>query len=141
MARKVNAKGRNKSQSFVMLRHDIMDSSAWLSLSPVARCVWTEVVRRYNGANNGNIPLSCREVSERLRISKDTAGRAFDDLMERGFITIAVDSAFRVKLKKSRRWRLTHLYADYNCDEKTPTNEWKKWKNKTRSDNEDNTVR
>ena len=47
------AKGRSKGQ-FVCLRHDIMKSKAWRSLSPSARCLWTEIVFRFNGRNNGN---------------------------------------------------------------------------------------
>ena len=114
-----------------MLRFDIMQSAAWLSLDPVARCLWTEIVFRYNGYNNGNIGLSCREAAERLNVSKDTAARAFNDLQDRGFITIAVDSAFRIKTKQSRRWRLTHEQAheNYEPHERLPSNDWRKWEN------------
>ncbi len=117
-------KGRNKGRTFSMLRHDLMDSPAWLSLSPVAISVYTMVIRRFNGHNNGDIPLSCREVSERLKVSKDTASRVFDELLDKGFLKIGEDSSFDRKTKKSRRWVLTHE----PFENVSPTNEWKSFR-------------
>ncbi len=117
-------KGRSMGRTFSMLRHDLMDSPAWLSLGPVAIGVYTMVIRRFNGHNNGDIPLSCREVSERLKVSKDTASRAFDELMDKGFLRIGEDSSFDRKTKKSRRWVLTHEPFKST----SPTNEWKSFK-------------
>jgi hypothetical protein len=119
-----NRNGRSKGQTFSMFRHDLMDSPAWLSLGPVAISVYTMVIRRFNSKNNGDIPLSCREVSERLKVSKDTASRAFDELMGKGFLKIGEDSSFDRKTKKSRRWVLTHEPLKNS----SPTNEWKLFK-------------
>lgn len=115
-------KGRGKSHSFVMLRFDMMDSAAWRRLSPNARCVWMEIVRRYNGFNNGDIPLSCREAAELCNISKNTAGRAFQELQDKGFVKIGQYAGFKNKHRVSTRWEITHE----RCDDKPPTNEWKK---------------
>jgi hypothetical protein len=119
------SKGRSKGQ-FIMLRHDIIKSPAWRSLSTDARCVWTEIGLRFNGENNGEIPLSCREAAEFCNISKGTAKRAFDELLDRGFIKVGWFSSFTYKFKKSRRWILTHE----KNDGKPPTNEWRTWKPK-----------
>lgn len=116
----MKAKGRN-GYKFAMLRHDIMDSAAWRSLKPPARVVWTEIVRRYNGENNGQIPLSTREAAQLCNISNDTAANAFNALIEAGFIKIGAYSDFRLKTRKSRRWILTHE----RLDDKPPTNEWR----------------
>ena len=72
-------KGHGKG-TFVMVRHDIMKSPAGRSLSSNARCVWREIMFRYKGDNNGDIPLSCRETAELLGIGKSTAYRAFAEL-------------------------------------------------------------
>ena len=122
--RAINRKGRSKYRAFVMLRHDMMDSPAWLSLGPAARCVWTEVSRRYNSFNNGEIALSCREAAERIGVTKDTAAKAFNELIEKGFLRVGEDSSFTVKYKKSRRWILTH----HMVGRVPPTNEWQRWK-------------
>ena len=118
------SKGRSKA-TFVMLRHDMMDSEAWQALPCPARCVWLEITKRYNSYNNGKIPLSCREVANLCNISKNTASLCFSELIEKGFIRVTEDAAFNVKTKKSRRWRLTH---ELSHDRKCPTNEWKTWK-------------
>ena len=114
-------KGRQKGHNFVMLRHDIMDSPAWKFLSPNARCVWLEIMRRYNGNNNGNIALSCREAAELCNISKNTAARAFQELQDTGFIKIGTFAGFKNKHRVSTRWVVTHE----RCDNKPPTNEWR----------------
>lgn len=107
-----------------MLRFDMFDSPAWRHLPSEAQALWLHIRRRYNGTNNGEIPLSCREAAELLNISKNTASRAFERLIEHGFIKIGEDSDFRLKLRKSRRWIMTHeAYAS-----RGPTNEWRDWK-------------
>ncbi len=116
-------KGRGKGHSFVMLRHDIMDSPAWRSLNCNARCAWLEIMRRYKGTNNGDIGLSCRELAVLCNISKATASRALKDLQETGFIKIDTFAGFKNKYRVSTRWIVTH--EPYG--EQKPSNEWKKW--------------
>lgn len=117
---KTNRKGRNKG-TFVMLPHHMMDSPAWQSLSANAQALWIHICRRYNGGNNGDIPLSCREAAEKLNVSKNTASKAFAELSDRGFVKIGEDSDFRLKVKRARRWVMTH----HVLDSKAPTNEWR----------------
>lgn len=123
MSKYAKNKGRS-GPKFVMLRHDIMDSLAYRSLDAVARCVLHEIARRYNGNNNGQIPLSCREAAELVNISKDTASRAFKKLITAGFIKEHEDNYLNVINRKSRRWAITYE----QCDESLATNEWRKFK-------------
>lgn len=123
MGKYTKAKGRGK-HNFVMLRHDMMKSAAWLSLSAKARCVWTEIMLRYNGNNNGEIPLSCREAGELCNIGKGTAKRAFDELKDKGFIKIGSYAGFQNKYRYATRWIVTHEFLDG----KQPTNEWRNFK-------------
>jgi hypothetical protein len=122
------AKDRRKkhSERFAPLPHHVARSHAWRHLSANARCVWLELALRYNGQNNGEIPLSCREVADDLGISKNTAGKAFAQLVEVGLIRMTADSSFNLKTKKARRWRLTH-YADDRTG-KASSGEWHKWR-------------
>lgn len=136
MARKKNPRDKGP---FTQLLHHMQRSEAWQSLSPRARAVFLEIQARFNGTNNGLIPLSCREASELCNISKDTASRAFNDLIDRGFIRLARDASFATK-RISRLWRLTHKIDNRNGHQ--PTNEWKAYrKNKTQSDKGDSIVR
>jgi hypothetical protein len=119
-------KGRS-SPRFIMLRYDLIDSEAWRSLPAAAQTLWLHIRRRYNGDNNGNIPLSCREGAELLGVSKNTANNMFEALINRGFIKVGQDSSFSLKLKKSRCWILT----DEGYAGQAPTSDWRNWK-KTR---------
>lgn len=122
--RRTDRQGRSHP-SFIMLRHDMMESEAWKSLSVASQALWLYIRKRYNGNNNGEIPLSCREASSFLNVSKNTAAKAFEELENRGFIKVGRDSDFRLKTKTSRRWVMTH--ESYNNH--GPTNEWRQWKN------------
>lgn len=114
------AKGRS-GPNFIMLRHDMMDSEAWRTLSAHAQALWCHIRRRYNGNNNGEIPLSCREAGQLLNAGKGTARLAFIELLEHGFIRVGEFSNFTLKTKKSRRWIMTHeAYGG-----KGPSNEWR----------------
>jgi hypothetical protein len=126
MSKNFNHKGRTKSLPFVMLKNNLFDSKAWGALTANARCAYAEIRRRYNSNNNGEIPLSCRELGARLNISKATATRAFDELIKMGFIKIGKDSNFNWKTKTARRWILT----DEVYDGKSPTNEWRNYNQK-----------
>lgn len=118
------AKGRGKKgHKHVQLWRSMQDSQAWQALSLPARCTWLEIMRRFNGYNNGEIALSCREVSELCHVSKSTASNAFTELIENGFIKVGQYSSFTCKYKKSRRWIITH----YPLNKKAPTNEWRNW--------------
>ena len=118
------AKGKGKGHKHVQLWRSMQDSEAWRSLSLSGRCVWLEIMNRFNGHNNGEIPLSCREAAELCNISKGTASKAFNELLEKGFIKVGWYSSFTCKYKKSRRWIITHYPLEKS---KAPTNEWRNW--------------
>lgn len=108
-----NKTGRSKvAGRFVMLEDWLLTSPAWLSLSPAVRVLFIELMRRYNGQNNGRIALSVRDAVKACRITKDTAGRAFHALEDRGFIERAVPGGFSRKVRHATEWRLTHRKCD-----------------------------
>jgi hypothetical protein len=105
---------RNKQRDapHVRLYHLLLDSPAYLSLSCAARAVLVEIWRTYNGTNNGRIGLSVRRASERCRIARGTAARAFRELEERGFIECMTKGAFSMKAPHATEWRLTWWTCD-----------------------------
>ena len=44
---------KGKSERYVKLRFWLLNSPAWQSLPPAARALYIEMVKRYNGYNNG----------------------------------------------------------------------------------------
>lgn len=132
---KVNSTGRNKDR-YVLLTHSMMDSPAFQSLSSNAIALFLHIQRRYNGFNNGHISLSVREAAENRGISKDTAGKAFNELTEKGFIRVAESSCFTMKQKTARRWELTNQPLKQGV---APSNDWRTWNSNKRkeAENED----
>lgn len=122
MARRTG-KGRNGGR-FSILRHDIARSTAYRSLTTNARAVYIEILIRYNGHNNGEVPLACREAGILCGISKSTAMRALKELVNVGLIKIGEDASFNMKKRTARRWILTQ----FELDGKSPTNEWRQFK-------------
>lgn len=109
--RKVNNKGRNTDQQFIRLDAAVTQSPAWRSLLCEARSLLIEIWKRHNGYNNGKISYSHREAKEALGIGSTKAKRAFDQLIERGFLIIRRASSFNFKgnggASRATEWELT----------------------------------
>jgi len=107
-------KGKSGRERYVMLRHWLLDSPAWQSLTGNARSLYTDLARRYNGSNNGRIPYSVREGKESLHISPATVSRLLLTLQERGFIRCTKKGHFNLKaVKDASEWLLTEYDSDY----------------------------
>jgi hypothetical protein len=100
-------RSKKKTEPFVKLPWYLLDAPAWQALSPAERTVYIEVMRAFNGHNNGSIALSVRQAAERGRINKDTAGRAFKRLEELGFIECVTKGGFSRKVRHAAECRLT----------------------------------
>jgi hypothetical protein len=103
---------RNHLPNFVALFRYMLDCPAFVSLSTWARAALIEVIRGYNGSNNGRIVLSVRDLAKRLACDKDTANDALQELTDKGFIEPRIKGAFSVKFRRATEWRLN----DRRCD-------------------------
>ena len=114
--RKADKKGRggNTLSSFIAIERYEKHSAAYVSLSPVAKCAYVELIDLYNGSNNGKIALSIRGLAAKLKVGKSTADRAFSELEDRGFVEALKPSCFNVKTGERRacEWRLTRCYCN-----------------------------
>ena len=121
----VNAKGRNtRDDRHVRLYHWLLNSDAWINLSPPAFKILAGIWKRNNGENNGRIPYSVRDA-EAIGISKSTAARALQELQEKGFIRMTADSTFSLKTKEAREWELTAEPVGDNL----PAKDFMRWRN------------
>jgi DNA-binding transcriptional MocR family regulator len=93
---------KEKPLRHVRLHHWMMEQSAWKSLSAVARALYVELASRYIGSNNGQIVYSVRQAAAALKVSKDTASRAFEELQKRGFIAVQHKGGFNLKEQKGQ---------------------------------------
>ena len=70
VGRKTNAKGRSTGKHpFVMMGHFAFDCSAYRSLKLGPRALLWEFVRKHNGANNGFIAFSQRDMSSAIGVA------------------------------------------------------------------------
>src|SRR6516165_8499753 len=113
MSKKPNRTGRSdKAPRHIRLYHWMTDSPAWRDLNAVARAIYCEMAKRYNGSNNGRIPYSIREAVDQLHIGKMTAWRATESLVDHGFCVPIQRGAFSLKKRHATEWRLTEFPCD-----------------------------
>ena len=129
-------KAQSKHMRHVRLHHWMMQTAAWQDLKAVPRAIYVEIVKRYNGSNNGFIVYSVRQASDDLKISKSTAARGFNELQSHGFIFADQRGAFHWKIDVTGRrhrpateWRLTEYYNDRTTgiESKYPTKDFTRW--------------
>lgn len=111
--------GRHKRKGgppFVQVHHWIMGTAAWRDLDPVARALYFELKLFYNGTNNGTIGLSVRQAGEVLGMSSATASRAFQRLIDHGFIVATTKGipGTGSGYHHATEWLLTEAYDDRN---------------------------
>lgn len=122
--RRVLPNGRDATRGpFVMLNHYVFDCAAFRTMAAGPRALLWELIRRYNGSNNGRIGLGVRDAAIALNVSKDTAASYFKVLIAHGFIAASRLGGFNMKDPNTRRaseWRLTNE----RCNDQPPTKEF-----------------
>jgi hypothetical protein len=126
--RRVDAKGRSKgTERHLQLTHFLMDSPAWASLAPVEVALFVAVARRWDGFNNGRIGCGVRDAATRIHAAPNTVSRAFDVLIERGFLELKRDSSFGQK-QLVREWRVTCFpIGAWDAPTARPTHDYQRW--------------
>jgi hypothetical protein len=95
------------SESRLHIEHWLLASAGYKGLSNSAKCILIELMRRYDGGNNGYISFGGPSGAH-AGFSNDVTERALTELQRAGFI---VQTARAVPhLRRSRKWRLT-MYA------------------------------
>ena len=128
--KKLRGFGYRSAASFIKLDHGLLKTEAWQHLSPDATKVLLDLWSRHNGINNASIGYAQRAAHECLclaygrQVSRRRATAALQEIQAKGFATVTKDSAFTLKSKLAREWRLT---AEKAGDER-PTRDFKHWK-------------
>jgi hypothetical protein len=124
-------RGGSKGPPYIQLYHWVRKTEAWRSLGPYARLLYIEMRGKFNGSNNGDIPLSYREAQELLGCSNKPIPGAFLELQDRGFIVAVQKGNFDWKVRfegkgRATTWRLTELSQDWP-ERELATLDFKKW--------------
>jgi len=109
MARSHNKTGRSRSRhgKHVRLYQWLLNTPAYRALTVGARAALVEFYALFNGTNNGDLFLSQRELAKRLNVTKDTAAKYINELVEKGFIKVQQKGAFDWKSGHATTWILT----------------------------------
>ncbi len=111
----------DKRGGMVTLRRQMLESKAFLDLSPPAKTLLLLLQVQWRA--DRAVGYGVREAEEKIGCSRKIAMRSFSELREAGFIRMVDESLFCSRRhSKTRTWRLTWL--PWNC--KAPTNDWEK---------------
>ena len=110
---------------YLPLSYAQLKSPAWRSLSGTAIKLWLELHTRYNGGNNGALTLSFAEAAEILGMSKGTVQRAYDELVDRGFLVRVREGNWYHR--RAHEWRLTTKSMQTPQGRVTATQDWRTW--------------
>ncbi|QND50818.1 hypothetical protein HB779_02125 [Phyllobacterium sp. 628] len=134
--KKHNATGRSVNDGrYFQMYEWFMKSTAWLHASVYEKSLYCELKRRFNGSNNGDIPMSHREAEKLLQCSNKPVAAAFAGLQQKGFIKATKKGSFDWKVHqegesfgRSSRWELTELPVDLPVRVLSgPTKDFMKW--------------
>lgn len=84
-----------------------------------------------HGGEGGELFLAEREAARAIGVSRNTASRAFAELVEHGFLRVVSAGHFQVKVKRATTWRLT--FQPYPRRHQGPTNEYRQWQPEQKS--------
>ena len=111
----------------MMLSHWAFDSVAYRTLKPGPRALLWEFIRRYNGANNGRIAFSQRDMSAAIAVAdRETVAGYVRQLEERCFIAAQKRGGFSVKAanRRATEWML----AMFPVSEEPATKDFMRWR-------------
>lgn len=122
--------GRNELVRWVRLDHSIMNTPAYRSLSPNARSLLFEIIKRHNLSNNGSLWLSVRDAAALMGVvDLKAASAAFNELETMGFIMMTSPAHFSVKASdtsRARCWALT--WEHIPCLKRGPAHQYREAK-------------
>ena len=120
------------------LPHAVADSAAYLSLNPFERAVLGEILRKFNGYNNGDLAITYEEFGDRLkglnkcRPHNRRIADAVAALHERGLIDEPTPHSWLQR--RARRYRLTFITSGKGPPFKSATNEYLRWTPRVKND-------
>lgn len=124
--KKPDHKADTRGGQWTGIPHVVMDSLAYRLLSINARAVLFEIVRKFNGYNNGTIGIGYREIAQRLnRKGMHFIAPAIEELIDHGFLELTATQSW--KDKRVREHRITFISTTGVGHRGNATNEYLNW--------------
>ena|SRR5690242_780691 len=105
-------KRQQPTPPFIRIPQAAYNSPAFQSLRPIEVAVLLLLASKFNGHNNGNVPLGLTEATRRCHCSKSTAHRALARLQETGLIAMTYRGHMVPEIGRPdapTRWRIAFL--------------------------------
>lgn len=124
-------RAETRGQGLSGLPHVVADSPAYLDLTPFERAVHAEILKRFNGYNNGSIGITFEEIGARLKgpnagpPNNARIARAIVALMEHGLVAEPTLQSWLQR--RARTYRLTYISSGKGPPFKPATNEYCSW--------------
>jgi len=126
--RGADATGKSqRREKYVALEHSMLDCPAYRALSCPARCLLTELLRLWNGSNNGHIALGVREGGKRIGCGRTKTADYFDELRAKGFIKLSRTGTFSAQARWATEWNITACPIIGQPTATPPTREYLQW--------------
>jgi hypothetical protein len=114
------------------LPHVVADSTAYLALTPFERAVLGEILRKFNGYNNGTIAITYEQIGDRLkgpntgRPNNGRIGRAIAKLVGHGLLAEPTPASWLER--RAREYRFTFISSGKGPPYRSATNEYLSWR-------------
>ena len=116
-----------RGKGWTGIPHAVMDSLAYQQLSMDARSILFEIVRKFNGYNNGKIGIGYREFAARLnRKGFHFIAPAIGELIEHGLVDVTAAQSWVDK--RVREYRLTFITTAIRGHLGAASNEYLDWR-------------
>ncbi len=123
---KADQRADTRGRPWVGMPQVVIDSPAYRSLSDRAVRILYELLRRFNGYNNGSVAMSQREIGEAIGTKNyGSIGRAIAQLMDHGLINVTTEGKW--KEREAREYRLTFVTTTRDGRHVTATNDYIHW--------------
>jgi hypothetical protein len=97
---------KHRGPAHIRLNQWMLVMPVWRSLPNDSKAILVDLWSRHDGQNNGRIVYSVRDAKA-VGVSRGQAQRMLKILVERGFLAVMKESAFTLKTREARLWRLT----------------------------------
>ncbi len=104
----MKARRKSRSEAHVRLYRHELNCPAWRTLSPEARALLVELRALFKPTEGNIVFLSMRQAQQRLGIGQRRVQKAFDELIECGWIKVHTKGAFSRKVRHATSYELAN---------------------------------
>lgn len=116
-----------RGKGFAGIPQAVLDSLAYQHLSLIERAILVEIIRTFNGSNNGRIGISYKTLARRLNRKNEVPfAPAIGKLLSHGLVAVGNEANW--SMRRAREYRLTFISTSDAQSRPVPaTNEYASW--------------